>query len=69
MAKPALSRSFNGRIYVRRAYGLSKAEAKKIVKKIKNNEINASVRTTYFEDATFGSDGLNAGYVVYSVTR
>lgn len=69
MAKPALSRSFNGRTYVRRAYGLSKGEARKIAKKIKTNELNASVRTTYFEDAAFGEDGRNAGYVVYSVTQ
>lgn len=69
MAQPALGRQFDGRTYIRRAYGLSKTEARKVVKKIKDSELNASVRTTYFDDTTFGSSGRNAGYVVYSVTR
>lgn len=60
--KPAYSRVFNGKTYVRVEYGLTKAQAEKLKKKIKRIDPWASVRTTYYKG---DFDGRNEGYVVY----
>lgn len=60
--KPANSRVFNGKSYARVEYGLTKAQAEKLKKKIKRIDPWASVRTMYHKG---DFDGSNEGYVVY----